>query len=182
MLYLSSRRSGIKLDIDQGMQATMKRSEASQFASAAAGTPQPQFAALCWRMRRDKPEVLLITSRDTGRWIIPKGWRVADCDESTSAAKEAWEEAGVLGHIATQPLGLYDYDKVLTPDMHLPCAVSVFALRVATLSRRFPERKERRRKWFTAAKAARKVAEPTLRALLEGVAAGTVALVTPDAT
>ena len=158
----------------------MKRSPASQFASAAGG-PQPQFAALCWRMRRDKPEVLLITSRDTGRWVIPKGWQIAGKDGPASAAQEAWEEAGVEGRIGPAPLGLYAYDKVMTPDKCLPCAVSVYALRVATLARRFPERKERRRKWFTAEKAARKVAEPDLRALLEAVAAGTVMLKSPDA-
>jgi 8-oxo-dGTP pyrophosphatase MutT (NUDIX family) len=154
----------------------MKRSPASLFASATAGTPQPQFAALCWRMRRDKPEVLLITSRDTGRWVIPKGWQVAGKDGAASAAQEAWEEAGVTGAVGTEPLGRYGYDKVLTPDMHLPCAVSVYALRVAALARKFPERGERRRKWFTAEKAARKVAEPDLRILLQAVASGAVVL------
>lgn len=158
----------------------MKRSPASQFASAA-GNPQPQFAALCWRMRRDKVEVLLITSRDTGRWVIPKGWQMADKSGSGTAAQEAWEEAGVTGIIGEQALGRYGYDKVLTPDMHLPCAVSVYPLRVAALARKFPERSERRRKWFTAEKAARKVAEPDLRALLEAVASGAVVLKTPDA-
>jgi 8-oxo-dGTP pyrophosphatase MutT (NUDIX family) len=158
------------------MQATMKPSEASQFARAAAGTPQPQFAALCWRMRRDKPEVLLITSRDTGRWVIPKGWQVAGMDGSASAAQEAWEEAGVTGAVALVALGRYGYDKVLTPDMSLPCAVSVFSLRVAALARKFPERNQRRRKWFTAEKAARKVAEPDLRALLQAVASGALVL------
>jgi 8-oxo-dGTP pyrophosphatase MutT (NUDIX family) len=154
----------------------MKRTEASQFASAAAGTPQPQFAALCWRMRRDKPEVLLITSRDTGRWVIPKGWQVAGKDGAASAAQEAWEEAGVTGAVHADALGRYGYDKVLTADMCLPCAVSVYPLRVAALARKFPERNERRRKWFTAEKAARKVAEPDLRALLVAVAAGALVL------
>jgi 8-oxo-dGTP pyrophosphatase MutT (NUDIX family) len=153
----------------------MKRSPASQFASAA-GSIQPQFAALCWRMRRDKPEVLLITSRDTGRWVIPKGWQIAGKDGSATAAQEAWEEAGVTGTIGTEPLGRYGYDKVLTPDMCLPCAVSVYPLRVAALARKFPERNERRRKWFPAEKAARKVAEPDLRALLVAVASGAIVL------
>lgn len=153
----------------------MKRSPAIQFASAA-GNPQPQFAALCWRMRRDKPEVLLITSRDTGRWVIPKGWQVVGKDGSASAAQEAWEEAGVTGTVGLKALGLYGYDKVLPGDMSLPCAVSVYPLRVAALARKFPERNERRRKWFTAEKAARKVAEFDLRALLEAVASGSVVL------
>lgn len=154
----------------------MKRSPTSQFASAAAGTPQPQFAALCWRMRRDKVEVLLITSRDTGRWVIPKGWQVTGMDGPASAAQEAWEEAGVTGAVGTRTLGRYGYDKVLTDVMSLPCAVAVYPLRVAALARKFPERSERRRKWFTAEKAARKVAEPDLRALLHEIAAGVVVL------
>ena len=154
----------------------MKRSPISQFASAAAGIAQPQFAALCWRMRHNRAEVLLITSRDTGRWVIPKGWQVAGCNGAASAAQEAWEEAGVTGAIGADPLGRYGYDKVLSPDISLPCAVTVYALRVAALARKFPERGERRRKWFTAEKAARKVAEPDLRALLQDVASGAVVL------
>jgi 8-oxo-dGTP pyrophosphatase MutT (NUDIX family) len=156
----------------------MKRTPASQFASAA-GNPLPQFAALCWRMRRDKPQILLITSRDTGRWIIPKGWQAAGCDGPESAAQEAWEEAGVTGRIETQPVGIYGYDKVLSAEMLMPCAVTVYTLRVKALARHFPERAERRRKWFSAEKAARKVAEHDLRALLVAVASGKLVLTSP---
>lgn len=67
------------------------------------------------------------------------------------------------------PLGLYSYDKVLKPGVVQPCIVTVFAQRVARLRAKFPERRERRRKWFDAARAARKVAEPELRALLVAV-------------
>ncbi len=129
-------------------------------------SPSGQFGALCWRKHRGHVQVLLITSRDTGRWIIPKGWPHPDKSASGSAAAEAWEEAGVEGVADEAPIGLYSYDKVLRPGVVQPCIVSVFALRVARLRRRFPERRERRRKWFDAARAARKVAEPELRALL----------------
>lgn len=156
----------------------MKRSPAHQFASAA-GNPQPQYAALCWRMRRNVPEVLLITSRDTGRWIIPKGWLCAGTDGPGSAMQEAWEEAGVTGRLGPAPIGLFGYNKVLSPNVHLPCAVTVYPLRVSALARHFPERKLRRRKWFTAEKAARKVAEPGLRALLLAVATGAMVLTKP---
>ena len=141
------------------------------------GGARMQYGALCWREADAGLEVLLITSRDTGRWIIPKGWPIAGLAPEAAAAQEAWEEAGVTGTISPDPLGRYGYDKVLTPDMALPCAVSVYALRVAALARKFPERDQRRRKWFTAEKAARKVAEPDLRALLQAVAAGTVVLI-----
>ncbi len=132
--------------------------------------PGGQYGALCWRMHRGRAQVLLITSRDTGRWIIPKGWPVATRTAAGSAALEAWEEAGVEGTVAAAPFGLFSYDKLLKPGVTQPCVVTVFTLRVAQLRRRFPERKERRRKWFDAATAARKVAEPELRGLLATLA------------
>lgn len=98
-----------------------------------------------------------------------------------AAAQEAWEEAGVEGKVSPDVLGLFGYDKVLTPDVSHPCMVSVYPLRVTALSRRFPERKERRRKWFTAEKAARKVTEAELRTLLLALATGKVALPARDA-
>lgn len=125
-----------------------------------------QYGAMCWRMHRGKVEVLLITSRDTGRWVIPKGWPMSRRSPASAAAQEAWEEAGVQGKVAEHPLGTFRYQKMLGTKRALPCTVEVFALRVSKLLDKFPERKERRRKWFPAEKAARKVNEPDLRALL----------------
>jgi 8-oxo-dGTP pyrophosphatase MutT (NUDIX family) len=132
--------------------------------------PRSQFGALCWRTHRGQVEVLLITSRDTGRWVIPKGWPMADLPPCDAAAQEAWEEAGVRGKVAAQAFGHYGYDKVLKPGLSRPCDVAVYPLRVERLEEDFPEIKERRRKWFAAAKAARKVAEPELRAIFETLA------------
>lgn len=128
-----------------------------------------QYGALCWRMHRGKVEVLLITSRDTGRWVIPKGWPIAGRSPSQAAAREAFEEAGVEGRVSSAGLGLFNYRKVLSPKQSIACKVEVFSLRVAKLVTKFPERHERRRKWFAAEKAARKVIEPELRALLQGL-------------
>lgn len=139
-------------------------------ADAPDGGQLSQHAALCWRMHRGGVEVLLITSRDTGRWIIPKGWPMSGKTAAQTAAQEAWEEAGVKGQIAEDALGHYAYDKLRTKLAPLPCGVSVFPLRVETVADKFPERKERRRKWFAAANAARKVDEPELRALLSAIA------------
>ena len=105
-----------------------------------------QYGAICWRMHRGKVEVLLITSRDTGRWVIPKGWPIGGLTPAGSAAREAWEEAGVEGEVAETSLGLFNYDKLLTPKKALACQVEVFALRVARLKDKFPERGERRRR------------------------------------
>lgn len=130
-----------------------------------------QFAALCWRMHRNKIEVLMITSRDTGRWVIPKGWPMNDRSPCASAATEAWEEAGVTGEVSAQDLGLFNYEKILRPQHSVLCSVRVFPLRVASLAVKFPERQQRRRKWFAAEKAAKKVAEPELRRLLQSLSA-----------
>jgi 8-oxo-dGTP pyrophosphatase MutT (NUDIX family) len=129
-------------------------------------TCRTQYGAVCWRMHRGKVEVLLITSRDTGRWVIPKGWPIAGLTPADTAAREAWEEAGVEGSVLEYELGAFGYDKVLGPKSVVPCSVQVYGLRVAGLKDKFPEKKVRRRKWFDHDKAARKVAEPELRELL----------------
>lgn len=128
-----------------------------------------QIGALCWRMHLAHVQVLLITSRDTGRWIIPKGWPIRGCSAAESAAREAWEEAGVEGQPASEALGVFHYRKVMAEAVFIPCAVEVFPIRVVKLRHRFPERNQRQRKWFDTRKAARLVAEPELRALLEGL-------------
>lgn len=129
-----------------------------------------QYGALCWRLHRGKVEVLLITSRDTGRWVIPKGWPMKGMTPSQAAAREAWEEAGVQGEAESVRLGSFTYDKTMAPKPPIACAVEVFPLRVKEMKSRFPERKQRRRKWFAAEKAARKVAEVGLRALILSLA------------
>lgn len=129
-----------------------------------------QFGALCWRRIGERLEVLLITSRETGRWVIPKGWPIKGLSPAESAAREAFEEAGVQGVPRADSIGQYVYDKVLGAPQDarpiLPCLVSVYPLKVKALADRFPESRERRRKWFTPRKAARKVAEPELQTLL----------------
>lgn len=125
-----------------------------------------QVAALCWRLRRGKVEVLLVTSRDTRRWIIPKGWLIDGKQAHEAAEIEAWEEAGVKGKIAALALGQYVYDKVHPSKPAQRCEVAVYPLRVTALQAKFPEQKERSRKWFSAKKAAQLVAEPDLAALL----------------
>ncbi len=129
-----------------------------------------QVAALCWRLHGRHAEVLLITSRDTGRWIVPKGWPMEGKTAAATAAQEAWEEAGVKGAVAEQSLGSFVYPKTYRDADPRICMVEVFPLRVEELAHRYPERRQRRRKWFAAAKAARKVAEPELRALILSLA------------
>ncbi|MGG7646053.1 NUDIX hydrolase [Rhodovulum sp. YNF3179] len=125
-----------------------------------------QFAALCYRVRKGATEVLLITSRDTGRWVLPKGWPMDGVTPADAAAREAWEEAGVTGQVRHAVAGLYSYNKAMESDDDLPCIVAIFPLQVRKLARDFPERGLRKRKWFSPRKAAGKVREPELQEIL----------------
>jgi len=125
-----------------------------------------QYGALCWRMGDTGVEVLLITSRDTGRWVIPKGWPMAGLAPEAAAAEEAWEEAGVVGVMSPVCLGRYGYQKCLSVSAHIPCAVAVYGLRVARLADKFPEMKERNRQWFAPKEAASLVQERELASLI----------------
>jgi len=124
-----------------------------------------QFGALCYRMVSGKPEVLLITSRRTGRWVIPKGWPMGAKTPGESALQEAWEEAGVKGKVTGTCLALYSYTKGVD-GQDLPCAVMVYPVKVKDLCNAYPEAGQRKRKWMTPKKAATKVDEPELAHLL----------------
>ena len=125
-----------------------------------------QFGALCYRLNDGKVEVLLITTRRSGRWIIPKGWPMDGQTPAGAAATEAWEEAGVTGKLSHQVLGFYAYDKGYGGD-RMPCVVAVFPLKVKKIAKDFPEAKQRRRKWVSQKKAATMVEQPELRALIK---------------
>ncbi len=125
-----------------------------------------QCGAICWRREADEVQVLLVTSRDTGRWVIPKGGQIDGLDDPGSAAQEAWEEAGVRGTVLETPLGHYTYRKGLRSGSDVDCDVAVFALKVREIRDRFPEEGQRDRRWFTPAAAALRVCEPDLSALL----------------
>ncbi len=130
---------------------------------------QPDFlqcAALCMREGRDGPEVLLVTTLNTRRWILPKGWPMKGRTLAGAARREAWEEAGVIGRVSESPVGYYIYQKVLKRGLPIPCRVEVFRIDVDGLDREYPEKGKRRRRWFPLADAAARVEEPELRALL----------------
>ena len=132
---------------------------------------QIQYAALPFRQRGDRAiEVLLITSRDTGRWLIPKGWPAAELSPRDPAANEAREEGGLVGRISDHVIGRYHYDKRLPDGTTVPCAVEVFAFEVERQMRSWPERDERRTRWFALQEAADTVQERELQVLIRSLA------------
>ena len=125
-----------------------------------------QFAALCYKKVKGKIKILLITSRRSGRWVVPKGWPMDRKTPANSAAQEAWEEAGVIGEPVERCLGVFAYSKTAQHLDELPCMVMVYPVKVKKLATDFPEKSQRRRKWFSPDKAAAKVAEPELARIL----------------
>ena len=126
-----------------------------------------QFGVAPYRNRPDgEIEVLLVTSRDTGRWIIPKGWPMKKGTPLKAALREGFEEAGVRGKGGAE-IGAFDYVKVMEYGRDRPCRVGVFALEVTEELDDWPERDERTRRWFSLAEAAEAVDESGLKQILE---------------
>lgn len=129
-----------------------------------------QYAALPYRRRSDgKTEVMLVTSRDTRRWVIPKGWPIGGRKPHASAAREALEEAGLVGRTTPDAIGAYHYDKRLKNGSETRCKVKVFPLEVEARRKQWREKGERQARWFSLAKAAKAVQEPGLRRLLRNL-------------
>lgn len=143
-----------------------------------------QYGALCYRVRKKAPaiEILLITSRDTGRWVIPKGWPMDGKSAAAAAAREAWEEAGVKGTIRNTPVGSYTYLKGLPHGLKVECRVRVFPLAVDDLSKNFPEKDERRAEWVSCPEAASRVQEPGLKDLILAFERTMLAEIAPNGT
>ncbi|AYM14903.1 NUDIX hydrolase (plasmid) [Agrobacterium pusense] len=128
-----------------------------------------QCGAICVRstsLVNSEMEALLITSRETGRWVIPKGWSEGRKKLHRVAREEAWEEAGVRGRVCKNPYGHYRYDKKVSHDEFIPCLVQVHLLTVSTLKDDFPEKGQRQIRWFSPEEASGLVIEPELKQLL----------------
>lgn len=124
-----------------------------------------QFAALCWRIKDGKLQICLVTSRTRGRWILPKGWPMHKQTPAAAAATEAYEEAGLSGKAYDTCLGAYSYVKPLG-DGKAPVITLVYPLQVEKIHKKWPEKRQRRRKWFSQRKAAQKLSEPGLQKIV----------------
>jgi 8-oxo-dGTP pyrophosphatase MutT (NUDIX family) len=139
--------------------------DAATSREGADGQPARQVAALVWRPAPDGLDVLLITSRNTRRWVVPKGWPIDGLSPEAAAAQEAFEEAGaIVGE--GESLGSYRYDKIMKDGTLFACVVAVFALPVVRLLDEWPEKEQRTRRWYGARAAAVRVAESDLAQLM----------------
>ena len=132
-----------------------------------------QVAALCWRRGEQGLEILLVTSRETRRWVTPKGGRMPGLTDARAAAVEALEEAGVEGRIADHPIGTFRYLKWLRRGEGRWCVVSLYPLEVTVEHDAWQEQHERTREWVGQDEAARRVNEPELKALISAFRAET---------
>jgi len=132
--------------------------------------PLPQAGVIAYRIRRGEVQVLLMTSRDTGRWIIPKGNIKPGASPSKAAVQEAFEEAGIKGTIVSStPFGMYTYYKKVGSGEVRAAAVEVFLLQVKEQLKKWPEKGERKLAWVSAKKAVELVEEPGVVPLLHGL-------------
>lgn len=132
---------------------------------------EEQYGAVCYRTHPDTGEaqVLLVTSRDTGRWVIPKGWPMKGKKPHKAAATEAWEEAGVKGKAYKKPVGRFTYLKGLSNGKSVPVVVLVHLVKVESIDENYREKGQRRSEWMSCQEAARSVREPELKTLLSGL-------------
>ena len=142
----------------------LARTPAKLFANAF----RTQYGALCFRYADNGHaiEILVITSRESGRWIIPKGWPMKGKEPHEAAATEAWEEAGVRGKVGKTPVGRYTYLKELDDGKVVPCVVELFQVEVREIKAGFKEQGQRLIDWVSPDEAARRVREIELKLLL----------------
>ena len=117
-----------------------------------------QSGVIPYRIQDGQIEVMLITSSASKRWVIPKGLIEPDMTPQDSAAKEAWEEAGLLGKVFPDLLGTYEYQK-----SGCTWLVGVFLLQVQAVLEIWPEASKRKRQWVSIPKAIKRVNEPELK-------------------
>lgn len=152
-----------------GQPQNLLKELASQPQKLFSGAFRIQYGAVCFRRKGSDPndvEILLITSRDTGRWVVPKGWPMKRKSPHQTAATEAKEEAGIRGKVSKTPIGHYIYLKELSDGDVAPVLVEVYQVEVTKVRKEFKERGERVLAWFSPSEAARRVREVELKSLL----------------
>ncbi|TNM62936.1 NUDIX hydrolase [Aliirhizobium smilacinae] len=132
------------------------------------GEFRQQYGALCFRRIADSDaiEILVITSRESGRWVIPKGWPMKKKEPHQAAEIEAWQEAGIRGRARKKPIGRYTYLKWLDNGDVAPCVVDVFQVEALEIGKNYKERGQREIAWLSPGEAAHRVREIELKSLI----------------
>jgi 8-oxo-dGTP pyrophosphatase MutT (NUDIX family) len=131
-----------------------------------------QYGALPYRFTPDAAlEILLVTTRQSKQWIIPKGWPIKGLRPAKSAAREAFEEAGVRGRVGGKSIGFFAYNKTLDGNrIEVNCEVRVFPLLVKRQSETWPEIEQRVVQWVVPNKALALIKDPGLKGLIAAFA------------
>jgi 8-oxo-dGTP pyrophosphatase MutT (NUDIX family) len=131
--------------------------------------PHQQYGALPFRWSRNGSlKVMLVTTRGQKRWMIPKGWPIPGLAPHESAAREAFEEAGLVGQVHSETVGSFPHTKRLGSGRQAKCMVEVFPLHVDHQRPYWLEKGERETRWLSVKKAASLVSEPDLKKILLG--------------
>jgi 8-oxo-dGTP pyrophosphatase MutT (NUDIX family) len=133
--------------------------------SAASSPALTQVGALPIRFEEGEPLVLLLTSRESKRWVIPKGWPMKGKKNWAAAAQEAKEEAGILGRTSKKPIGYFNYSKRRAAHFD-PIRVEVYLMQYEKKLDVYREKGQRDMRWVSFDEAARLVEEPGLADLL----------------
>lgn len=128
--------------------------------------PVVQFGVLPWRRTPDGVQVLLVTTRNTRRWIVPKGWPETGRTPQECAAQEGFEEAGVKGAVTGDAIGVFSHKKQLKSGQMVTCRIRVYAMEVSEIAAEWPEKSAREAKWCPVADALMLVDDPSLRRLI----------------
>ena len=125
-----------------------------------------QVAALCYRRVDDGYEILLVTSRGRGNWILPKGWPKKKISSAQTALEEAFEEAGIRGDVLEKSIGEYRYTKSTKYGLMLDCVATIYEVAFTEMAQKYPEKGDRKVRWFTPEAAADAVSSPELAEVL----------------
>lgn len=143
-------------------------------ASAASRMLVVQYGALPWRRTPDGLQILLITTRNTHRWIVPKGWPQTGRSAQECAAQEAYEEAGVSGAVSSQPIGVFNYKKQMKSGQMITCRIRIYGMEVSDIAGDWPEKSARETKWCRLSEALTLVEDLGLRRIIAKFSRATV--------
>ena len=128
----------------------------------------PQIAALPMRDVDGRLEVCLVTTRETGRWTVPKGWPMKGIPDRKAAEIEARQEAGVIGKALKAPIGTFDYWK-RRPGRFDLVRVTLYRLKTRKVLHEWKEKGEREVRWMSLVDAETAVDEPGLKTILKAL-------------